>query len=170
MRCCRDCVLYFRTPVCLVLTSMHILYSVTMRRALTLCVLWSLVLASDGSMSCAYITPQSPAVELGTNLTAFCILDQECLRKEGYTATSKEIFWKVGNSLIPESQYTVVNDSVSSVTFQPDLSTHNSLICSFLNYGQAEVTLHGIFFTLGCKWTCTFLYWGCPAQNKIVAN
>ncbi|KAM3938490.1 interleukin-6 receptor subunit beta isoform 1-T2 [Leptodactylus fuscus] len=116
-----------------------------------LCVLWTLIVTADGcSMtSCTHVTPQSPVVELGTDLTAFCILNETCLEKQSCVVTSRELFWKVGTMVIPESQYTQVNDSVSSVTFQPTLTMHNILFCSMKMFGQTEITLHGIFFTLG---------------------
>ncbi|XP_075698567.1 interleukin-6 receptor subunit beta isoform X2 [Rhinoderma darwinii] len=122
-----------------------------MRRLSIFCVLVAILFAVDGRVinSCVQITPQSPAVELNTNLTAYCFVNQTCLDELNYRITSKELFWKVGNQVIPESQYTVINDRVSSVTFEPTLSMHNSLICSFKAYGQTEVTLHGIFFSLG---------------------
>ncbi|XP_066457923.1 interleukin-6 receptor subunit beta-like [Eleutherodactylus coqui] len=122
-----------------------------MKQLSILCVLWSVVTAADGLsfQSCANITPQSPAVELGKNLTAFCFLDQDCLHELGHPITASELFWMVGKTLIPEGHYTVINDSVSSVTFEPTLSMQNSLTCSFKAYGQTEVTLHGIYFSLG---------------------
>lgn len=122
-----------------------------MRRLSILCVLCILVIGADGVrfQDCTHITPQSPAVELHTNLTAYCILNLSCFDELNHSVTSKELFWKVGSAVIPESQYTVVNDSVSSVTFEPTLSMHNSVTCSFKAYGQTEITLHGIYFTLG---------------------
>ncbi|XP_073412747.1 interleukin-6 receptor subunit beta isoform X2 [Dendrobates tinctorius] len=122
-----------------------------MRRLSLLAALWAIVVAAEGLTinSCAYNEPQSPTVELNTNLTVFCILNQTCLRELNHPITSKELFWKVGNTVIPESQYTLVNKSVSSVTFQPTLDMHNSLTCAFKAYGQTDVTLHGIYFTLG---------------------
>ncbi|XP_069601987.1 interleukin-6 receptor subunit beta-like isoform X2 [Ranitomeya imitator] len=127
--------------------------SSVMRRLFLLAVLWAIivVVAAEGLTinSCAYNEPQSPTVELNTNLTAFCILNQTCLRELNHPINSRELFWKVGNTVIPESHYTLVNESVSSVTFQPTLDMHNSLTCAFKAYGQTDVTLHGIYFTLG---------------------
>ncbi|KAM4052943.1 interleukin-6 receptor subunit beta isoform 2-T2 [Anomaloglossus baeobatrachus] len=122
-----------------------------MRRLFLFGALWAVVVTVEGLTinSCAYNEPQSPVVELKTNLTVFCILNQTCLQELRYAITSRELFWKVGNTVIPESQYRLVNDSVSSVTFQPTLDMHNSLTCSFKAYGQTDVTLHGIYFTLG---------------------
>ncbi|XP_044132624.1 interleukin-6 receptor subunit beta isoform X1 [Bufo gargarizans] len=123
-----------------------------MRRLRLLCVLCSILVAqaSCSFLHCVSISPQSPAVELGTNLTAFCILNQTCLQEEFKSRIpSTVLFWKVGTTEIPESQYTLVNDSVSSVTFTPTLAMHSSLTCSFKAYGQTETTLHGIYFSLG---------------------
>ncbi|CAJ0929567.1 unnamed protein product, partial [Ranitomeya imitator] len=59
--------------------------SSVMRRLFLLAVLWAIivVVAAEGLTinSCAYNEPQSPTVELNTNLTAFCILNQTCLRE-----------------------------------------------------------------------------------------
>ncbi|XP_073538316.1 interleukin-6 receptor subunit beta isoform X2 [Phyllobates terribilis] len=122
-----------------------------MRRLSLLAALWAIIAAAEGLTinSCAYNEPQSPTVELNTNLTVFCILNQTCLQELNHPITSRELFWKVGNTVIPEIQYTLINESVSSVTFQPTLDMHNSLTCSFKAYGQTDVTLHGIYFTLG---------------------
>lgn len=122
-----------------------------MRRLSILCVLGLLIISADGArfQDCTHITPQSPALEPDTNLTAYCILNQSCFNELNHSVTSKELFWKVGSTVIPENQYTLVNESVSSVTFQPTQSMHNSVTCSFKAYGQTEVTLHGIYFTLG---------------------
>ncbi|XP_056408544.1 interleukin-6 receptor subunit beta isoform X2 [Hyla sarda] len=122
-----------------------------MRQLSLLCALCAILVAADGRTlhSCAYITPQDPFVVVDTNLTAFCHLNETCIRELGHPITSRDLFWKVGDTVIPESHYTVVNNSVSSVTFQPTLAMHNSVTCSFKAYGQTEATLHGIYFSLG---------------------
>ncbi|CAN2391459.1 interleukin-11-mediated signaling pathway [Pristimantis euphronides] len=125
-----------------------------MRRLLLLGALWAVLATADGRTftDCFHITPQSPTVELYRNMTAFCIVDQECLHELKwmyYPISSRELFWKAGYALIPESQYTVINDSVSSVTFVPTQFTHKLLTCSYKLHGQTEVTLHGVLITFG---------------------
>ncbi|XP_069819434.1 interleukin-6 receptor subunit beta isoform X2 [Dendropsophus ebraccatus] len=122
-----------------------------MRRLSVLCALCALLVAAAGRTlhNCVHITPQSPVVELHTNLTAFCILNQTCLQEFSYAITAQELYWKVGETEIPESHYTVINDSVSSVTFEPTPSMRDTVTCAFKLYGQTPRTLHGIFFRLG---------------------
>ncbi|XP_075039535.1 interleukin-6 receptor subunit beta isoform X2 [Mixophyes fleayi] len=124
-----------------------------MIRLYCLCVLSIVLIAtgSDGSSLnfCTRIIPESPFVDLYSNFTAFCILNQTCLQGLNQNVYSNELYWEVYAQRIPETQYTVVNETVSSVTFEPTLAMGNSLTCNFNLHGQIKTTLHGIFLKLG---------------------
>ncbi|XP_063818589.1 interleukin-6 receptor subunit beta isoform X2 [Pseudophryne corroboree] len=122
-----------------------------MIRLYFLCVFSTVFIAQGGASVnlCAHIIPQLPVVKLHTNFTAFCILNQTCFQEHNYKASSDELYWEVYTHRIPESQYTVINETVSSVTFEPTLDMGTTLTCSINVHGQIKTTLHGIFITLG---------------------
>ncbi|XP_053304022.1 interleukin-6 receptor subunit beta [Spea bombifrons] len=93
---------------------------------------------------CAQTYPESPVVQLDSNFTAYCVLNESCM----YTDASK-LFWKIRNKKVPETQYTVLNKTVSSVTIVPSSLSDDLLTCNHLKHGEIETTLHGIFLTLG---------------------
>uniref|UniRef100_A0A4W3K6V4 Fibronectin type-III domain-containing protein n=1 Tax=Callorhinchus milii TaxID=7868 RepID=A0A4W3K6V4_CALMI len=60
----------------------------------------------------AYIIPESPIVELGSELKASCILNDDYVKD----VDANQIFWRLKDKQIPETQYVVVNRTVSNVT------------------------------------------------------
>ncbi|XP_029432841.1 interleukin-6 receptor subunit beta isoform X2 [Rhinatrema bivittatum] len=96
---------------------------------------------------CAHIIPESPVLAIGSQFTAFCILNETCI--DSLKQDASNIFWKTKTTKVPEEQYTVINRTVSSVTLNVSSSFESPLTCSVLAIGQLEQTLHGIFITLG---------------------
>nr|ACW83267.1 interleukin-6 signal transducer [Plethodon shermani] len=97
--------------------------------------------------SCAHIIPESPFVKLGSQFTAYCILNETCISH--YDQDASNIIWKVKQSKIPEEQYTTINRTVSSVTLNVTSALDSFLTCNVLVYGQLEQSLYGISLTVG---------------------
>ncbi|MEE6458262.1 hypothetical protein FKM82_000240 [Ascaphus truei] len=96
---------------------------------------------------CAHIIPESPVLELNSQFTAFCVLNESCADKGVEDAS--QVFWKIKTAKVPAIQYKVINRTVSSVTFENTSMLDSPLTCNILLYGQMEQTLHGMFFKLG---------------------
>ncbi|KAM8960856.1 interleukin-6 receptor subunit beta [Pelodytes ibericus] len=93
---------------------------------------------------CANIIPEAPVLELYSKFTAYCIINESCTVQD-----AGQLFWRLQKTKIPESQYTVLNKTVSSVTIVPTFTTDQLLTCSFLAFDDIETTLYGIILTAG---------------------
>ncbi|XP_028930090.1 interleukin-6 receptor subunit beta isoform X1 [Ornithorhynchus anatinus] len=112
------------------------------------CVLAVIDLGKGGLIKpCGHIVPESAVLELGSNFTAICILYEECLEMNYEDAS--HIFWKTKNKHVPKEQYTVLNRTASSVTFNNIFSLDSPLTCNLLKYGQLEQNIYGIQIKLG---------------------
>ncbi|KAE8636298.1 hypothetical protein XENTR_v10002929 [Xenopus tropicalis] len=92
---------------------------------------------------CGDIVPDPNFVHLEKPFTAQCIINETCLKED-----ASRIIWRVKGIKVPETQYKVVNHTVSSVTFENPATLVSPLTCSVLVSGQVEQTLYGIFFTV----------------------
>lgn len=73
----------------------------------------------------AHIKPQSPVVERGATITLSCILDKSQLSY----SNSSSVFWRLNNSSIPPTDYTVDSQSVSNVTLHNFTAASGYLSC-----------------------------------------
>ncbi|NP_001124412.1 interleukin 6 cytokine family signal transducer S homeolog precursor [Xenopus laevis] len=93
---------------------------------------------------CGRIFPDPGIVHGERPFTAYCVINQTCLRED-----ASRIYWLVKGVKVPETQYEILNQTTSSVTFE-NLTTLNSpLTCNVMASGHVANTLYGIFFTLG---------------------
>ncbi|KAM4709137.1 interleukin-6 receptor subunit beta-like [Discoglossus pictus] len=92
----------------------------------------------------ADINPESPVVNLEESFTAYCIINESCV-PEG----ASKVFWKIKDKVVPETHYKVINETVSSVTFENASMLDSPLTCNYMVYGHVVISLHGIFLTLG---------------------
>ncbi|CAL9682583.1 unnamed protein product [Knipowitschia caucasica] len=90
--------------------------------------------------------PQSPKLEIGTNFTATCFIQNTS------EVTADDLYWKLSKKEIPSEQYTKINDSALSVTITITDETPDWLFCLSqkksvrLKSGQFY---HGIFLKKG---------------------
>ncbi|XP_043831212.1 interleukin-6 receptor subunit beta isoform X2 [Dromiciops gliroides] len=96
---------------------------------------------------CGHIIPESPVVAPNTTFTAICVLDEECSNGQGINAS--HILWKIKNTWVPKEQYTIINRTAASVTFEDVSSLGSLLTCNILLYGQIEQTVYGIQIRIG---------------------
>ncbi|XP_006874714.1 PREDICTED: interleukin-6 receptor subunit beta isoform X2 [Chrysochloris asiatica] len=96
---------------------------------------------------CAYITPESPVVQLGSNFTAVCVLKEKCM--DNYSVNAENIFWKMNHDIVPKEQYTVINRTASSVTFTDISLLNTQLTCNIYIFGQIQQNVYGITVTSG---------------------
>lgn len=96
---------------------------------------------------CGHIIPESPVVPLGSNFTAYCILYEKCLSQ----GNAEQIVWRTKNVAVPKEQYHIINETVSSVTFNDTSALTSVLTCNILMKGQLEQTIYGINIQFGCK-------------------
>ncbi|XP_077318831.1 interleukin-6 receptor subunit beta isoform X2 [Lithobates pipiens] len=111
----------------------------------------AVIIAAGGSSasSCTSISPQIPFAEAYSNVTAYCILNHTCLLQNNYNIKSNELYWEVDDRRIQPSQYTVINETTSRVTYQPTSISVNLLSCSTDLHGQIKTTLMGTFINVG---------------------
>ncbi|XP_006891604.1 PREDICTED: interleukin-6 receptor subunit beta [Elephantulus edwardii] len=96
---------------------------------------------------CGYINPESPLVQLGSNFTATCVLNEKCL--DQYFVNASKIFWKTNHAIVPKEQYTVINRTACSVTFPSISSLSTQLTCNIYAFEQIEQNIYGITITAG---------------------
>ncbi|XP_061657842.1 interleukin-6 receptor subunit beta [Syngnathoides biaculeatus] len=115
------------------------------RRLQLLILLACLSSASSSAETGSYlvITPQSPLLQIGTNFTATCVIN-------GTTeVTADDLYWNLSKTVIPDNQYTKLNESALSVTIPVNNEKLEWLFCHckkqsnyvFLNKGKF---IHGI--------------------------
>uniref|UniRef100_J3RZS9 Interleukin-6 receptor subunit beta n=1 Tax=Crotalus adamanteus TaxID=8729 RepID=J3RZS9_CROAD len=93
---------------------------------------------------CGYIIPESPVVlSTGSNFTAFCILHDDC----SYYA--EQVIWKTKTTVVPKEQYSIINRTVSSVTFNDTSMLVSPLTCNILVPGGLVQNIYGIQIQLG---------------------
>ena len=92
------------------------------------------------------ILPQSPAVEIGKNFTATCILANTS------KATADDIIW-YSSKIIPREQYTKINTSAVNVTITITSETQSWLFCK-VNKSKDTKDTYGIELHKGCKFLC----------------
>ncbi|XP_053555666.1 LOW QUALITY PROTEIN: interleukin-6 receptor subunit beta [Bombina bombina] len=93
--------------------------------------------------SCAITIPESPVVNLDEPFTAYCIINTSCI------ADVSKVYWKTRQVKVPDSQYSVINETVSSVTFKNASMLGPLLTCHFMQFEHVELTLHGILLKFG---------------------
>ncbi|XP_072920556.1 interleukin-6 receptor subunit beta-like [Hemitrygon akajei] len=95
----------------------------------------------------AYIIPESPVIENGSQIQASCILSESFVKEHGVDAN--QIFWKLKENRIPEEHYTIVNSTVSNVTLTFSTVGVALLTCN-IQYNEDHVgTVFGIQVTSG---------------------
>ncbi|XP_063151718.1 interleukin-6 receptor subunit beta [Candoia aspera] len=104
---------------------------------------------SDGLLNmCGSIVPESPVVlPIGSNFTAFCILSDPCPTYGRIRA--EQIIWKTKTTLVPKEQYSIINQTVSSVTFSDTSTLVSPLTCNVLLPGDFVQNIYGIQIELG---------------------
>ncbi|XP_065595933.1 interleukin-31 receptor subunit alpha [Cyrtonyx montezumae] len=108
------------------------------------CWIWIFILlcrssvADENSTRDADIFPSSPEIERGSTLKLFCILGKH------YTPhrNASHIIWKLNHELISQENYSIVNETVSSVTIYN--FTHNKArVKCFIKYlGREQLLVH----------------------------
>ncbi|XP_034296790.1 interleukin-6 receptor subunit beta isoform X2 [Pantherophis guttatus] len=103
---------------------------------------------SDGLMNmCGYIIPESPVVlSIGSNFTAFCIFDNNCSYGK---IRAEQVIWKTKTTVVPKEQYSIINETVSSVTFSDTSTLVSPLTCNILVPGGLVQNIYGIQIQLG---------------------
>nr|XP_034956826.1 interleukin-6 receptor subunit beta [Zootoca vivipara] len=96
---------------------------------------------------CGYITPESPVVSLESSFTAYCILRDYC-SAFGYLRADK-VIWRIHTEVVPKKHYSIINGTVSSVTFNDTSILASPLTCNVLITGNIEQTIYGIQVALG---------------------
>lgn len=95
------------------------------------------------------IAPQSPVVQIGSNLTAICMINNTT------EVTADDLYWKL-SEIIPKEHYIKINSSALNVTVTIRSEKSEWLFCSckteshyvVLNRGKFT---HGIWLRKGCK-------------------
>ncbi|XP_070599441.1 interleukin-6 receptor subunit beta [Erythrolamprus reginae] len=102
---------------------------------------------SDGFMNmCGYIIPESTVVlPIGSNFTAFCIF-HNCPKGKFH---AEQVIWKTKTTVVPKEQYSIVNETVSSVTFSDTSTLVSPLTCNVLIPGGLVQNIYGIEIQLG---------------------
>ncbi|XP_062984133.1 interleukin-6 receptor subunit beta [Elgaria multicarinata webbii] len=103
---------------------------------------------SDGLVNlCGYIIPESPVVlSIDSNFTAFCVISNCSIYGNIH---ANQIFWKTKNVVVPKEQYGVINETVSSVTFNDTSTLDTPLTCNILVAGNIVQNIYGIQIKLG---------------------
>lgn len=97
---------------------------------------------------CGHIIPGSSLIKLGSPFTAYCILNETCFSQSNIHINASDIIWKSRKNQVPNEQYTVINRTVSRVTFNDTTSLKSPLTCNSLVYGR-NAPIDGIVITLG---------------------
>ncbi|XP_061474201.1 interleukin-6 receptor subunit beta [Rhineura floridana] len=116
----------------------------------TVCILLNIYIfrVSGGTVAqCGYIIPESPVVSIGSSFTAFCILNEYCPSYGNINA--HQVIWKIQTELVPKEQCSVINQTVSSVTFNDTSTLDSPLTCNILVEGHFEQNIYGIHIQLG---------------------
>ncbi|XP_043919716.1 interleukin-6 receptor subunit beta isoform X2 [Protopterus annectens] len=106
------------------------------------------VVAGFSVEQCGRIIPDSSVIKLGSTFTAFCILNETCLSQSNIHINASDIIWKSKKNQVSKDQYTVINRTVSSVTFNDTTSLKSPLTCNSQVYGR-NAAIDGIVITLG---------------------
>ncbi|XP_032068399.1 interleukin-6 receptor subunit beta isoform X2 [Thamnophis elegans] len=103
---------------------------------------------SDGFLNiCGYIVPESPVVlSIGSNFTAFCILLDDC--RHGKIG-AEQVIWKTKTTVVPKEQYSIINKTISSVTFSDTSTLVSPLTCNAELPGGLVQNIYGIQIQLG---------------------
>ncbi|XP_008100987.1 interleukin-6 receptor subunit beta [Anolis carolinensis] len=97
---------------------------------------------------CGHIYPESPVIlPIGSSFTAFCVLYDTCPYYDKVHAN--QIFWKTKNVIVPKEQYHIINQTVSSITFNDTSTLISPLTCNILVEGNIEQNIYGIQIQLG---------------------
>lgn len=104
---------------------------------------------------CGYIIPESPVVlSIGSNFTAFCIFRNNCSYGR---IRAEQVIWKTKTTVVPKEQYSIINETVSSVTFSDTSTLVSPLTCNILVPGGLVQNIYGIQIQLGCK-SCPLIF------------
>uniref|UniRef100_A0A670YRW0 Interleukin-6 receptor subunit beta n=1 Tax=Pseudonaja textilis TaxID=8673 RepID=A0A670YRW0_PSETE len=96
---------------------------------------------------CGYIVPESPVIlSIGSNFTAFCILYNNCPYGK---IRAEQVIWKMKTTAVPKEQYSIINETVSSVTFNDTSTLVSPLTCNILVPGGLVQNIYGIQIELG---------------------
>nr|XP_061800433.1 interleukin-6 receptor subunit beta-like [Nerophis lumbriciformis] len=86
------------------------------------------------------VTPQSPFLQIGTNFTATCVII------DTNEATPEDLYWSFSQNIIPQNQYTKINESALSVTIPINNEKSEWLFCrrkrkdSDISYSENKFT------------------------------
>ncbi|XP_062899018.1 interleukin-6 receptor subunit beta-like isoform X2 [Mobula hypostoma] len=95
----------------------------------------------------AYIVPESPVIENGSQIQASCILSKSFVKE--HRVDANQVFWKLKENRIPSDHYTIVNNTVSNVTLTISTVGVALLTCN-VQYNEDHVgTVFGIQVTTG---------------------
>ncbi|XP_053151916.1 interleukin-6 receptor subunit beta isoform X2 [Hemicordylus capensis] len=126
------------------------MFSKRSRSVQAVCTLLSIYFSgvSDGLVKpCGSIIPESPVIPIGSNFTAFCILNPLC--KEYGDIDADRVIWKMKTVTVPKEQYKVINQTVSSVTFNDTSTLVPPLTCNILVAGNIVQNIYGIHIQFG---------------------
>ncbi|KAM6976332.1 interleukin-6 receptor subunit beta [Tautogolabrus adspersus] len=83
--------------------------------------------------------PQSPAVELGSNFTATCVIINTT------EVTADDLYWNLSGTTLPRELYSRINSSALSVTFTVTSEREEWLLCQCRNTSPNVVLNQGRF-------------------------
>ncbi|XP_026721780.1 interleukin-31 receptor subunit alpha isoform X2 [Athene cunicularia] len=107
------------------------------------CLIWMFILlcssvADENSIRDADIFPLSPEIERGSTLKLFCVLGKR------YTPhrNASHIIWKLNHELIAQENYSIVNETVSSVTIRNFTYSKAHVKCFTKYLGKEQLLVH----------------------------
>ncbi|XP_074711607.1 interleukin-31 receptor subunit alpha isoform X1 [Strix uralensis] len=107
------------------------------------CLIWMFILlcssiADENSIRDADIFPSSPEIERGSTLKLFCVLGKR------YTPhrNASHIIWKLNHELIAQEDYSIVNETVSSVTIHNFTYSRAHVKCFTKYLGKEQLLVH----------------------------
>lgn len=93
------------------------------------------------------VTPQSPALEIGSNFTATCVIVNT------KDLTADDLYWNLSKTTVPEEHYTRINRTAVSVTIAVAGEKREWLYCHGrrLSHHSREDLTHGILLRKACR-------------------
>lgn len=93
------------------------------------------------------VTPESPALEIGSNFTATCVIVNT------KDLTADDLYWNLSKSTVPEEHYTRINRTAVSVTIAVAGEKTEWLYCHgrSASHQSRELLTHGILLKKACR-------------------